>query len=89
MEASQNLRLSKDTFYTAVQITKKFYSISRNQLFSHQIIEAQVAGILSLAAKLDSNKINFVEAISVVCGFKKSDVIDCEIYVMKVLFFLT
>ena len=52
MEACQNIRLSKDTFYTAVQIAKKFYNKERNQLFPHKIIEIQVAAIVSLAAKI-------------------------------------
>lgn len=84
MEACESMCLSKDTFYTAVQINKKFYKKERNQLFPHKLMEVQVAAILSLAAKLESNKINYPEAISAVCGLAKCDIIDAEIYVMKV-----
>jgi hypothetical protein len=38
MEASYNLQLSKDTFYTAVALTKKFFAKETNQMFSPKMI---------------------------------------------------
>ena len=38
MQASHNLQLSKDTFYTAVALTKKFFAKETNQMFSSKMI---------------------------------------------------
>ncbi len=76
MEATETLHLSKDTFYTAVAMAKKIYEKQRYQRFSHKVIEIQVASILSLAGKMETNKINFVEAISAICGFHKNQIIE-------------
>lgn len=49
-----------------------------------KVIEMQVASIMSLSAKFFSNKINYPEAIGLIHGMKKMDIIDGEIAVMKV-----
>lgn len=76
MEATETLHLSKDTFYTAVAMAKKIYEKQRYQRFPHRVIEIQVASMLSLAGKMETNKINFVEAISAICGFQKEQIIE-------------
>lgn len=75
MEASHNLHLWKDTFYTALTLAINFYRKERNQLHSHRTMQLQVAAMLSLAAKLESNKINFAEVISRVCALSRSDIV--------------
>lgn len=52
MEAAENLHLSKDTFYTAVTLSKFIYNKEIYQRCTLKIIEIQAASILSLAAKL-------------------------------------
>lgn len=34
---------------------------------------------------MESNKINYLDAVSTVCGFSKSDIVDGEIFIMKVI----
>ncbi len=50
-----------------------------------KIIEIQVASMMSLSAKFSSNKVNYPEAVGLIHGIKKMDIIDGEIAVMKVL----
>jgi hypothetical protein len=56
-------------------MTKLVYGKCQNRGHVMKILEIQIAAILSLCAKMESNKVNYPEVISAVCGFDKNDII--------------
>lgn len=64
MEASTALYLSRDSYFLAMSITRRLFSLNFLRNASEKNLESFVAAALSIAAKFDIGSINFPEAIN-------------------------
>ncbi len=65
MEASSLLKISKDAFYRSMILFQKCYEEDK-KMVSQRKVEAYVCASLSLSAKIECSRINYLDAIYIV-----------------------
>jgi hypothetical protein len=86
MEFASLLKLTKNSYYRALLMINKMVEVDCKLIYSKQI-SSYICGALSVSAKFESSRINYIEAISMVNQRRicKSEIIFAENDILKVL----
>lgn len=84
METATCLQLTRNAFYAAVVMSRSIFQRSTLNFLSAKIVNLHSTAIMSLSAKMESNRLNYAEVLAGMCSTQKEEIINSEFFIAKV-----